>query len=115
MPTNVGHGRESQQNQEHTESWHHVPNAGDPHSIHHQPEMLSSYDLRPIRRSVVRTVLKVLNALVEVVLDARPSELDQEDQDWNRNRSDDQDRFETHSAALIAVNSTEQFGKECLS
>ena len=66
--------------------------------------------LSAIGSSVRRAFFQVFQAAIEVVLDPRPTKPDQEDQNGNRDRPDDENRFETNRSPLITVNSTEQFG-----
>ena len=60
----------------------------------------------------VRPLVETSEELTQVargLLDTVVGKFDDEDQNWDRNRTDDQNRLETDGTALIPVHTTKQF------
>jgi|SaaInl7_135m_RNA_FD_contig_21_2465058_length_562_multi_13_in_0_out_0_1 hypothetical protein len=57
---------------------------------------------------VLAAFFQVVHSLIEVTLDPRPANFDQENQDRQRNGTDDQDRLEADRPSFILMHAFEQ-------
>jgi hypothetical protein len=57
----------------------------------------------------VAALFEIVHPLVEIVSDSGPAVLNDENQDWDRDRADDQNGLETDGAALVVVELFDEF------